>query len=73
LSQWDESEKRDQRLPSRFRDLLALAHDDESGHPADQRAAAEYISSLIEEQAYDLDCRLRRATRASIRDGSVAY
>jgi len=73
LSEWTESEKRKQRLPTRFRDLLDLAHKEESGYAANQRAAADYISSLTEEQAYDLHGRFRGAARASIRDGWVAY
>lgn len=73
LCEWNESEKRKQRLPTRFRDLLSLAEERESGQAASQRAAADYISSLTEEQAYDLHGRFRGAARASIRDGWVAY
>lgn len=75
LTEWTTQERRQQRLPTRLRDLLERASKEE--HVSDRavraRATADYISSLTEDQALDLHSRLHGYSRGSIQDTWVAY
>lgn len=75
LLDWAGGEKRQQRLPTRLRDLIELARDEAhcDNRARDARAVADYISSLTEDQALDLHSRLHGYARGSIQDTWVAY
>lgn len=82
LMDWlEEAERKSQtyrRLPTRLRDLYSLTVDGPREHYANDearcaRAAADYISSLTENQATDLFERLTGVARHSVLDPWLAY
>jgi dGTPase len=75
LIEWMRLERRDQRLPTRLRELRRVADEEDypDGDARSARVVADYISSLTEDQAMDLHARLHGYTRGSVQDTWVSY